>query len=714
MAVAQTNITLPPPIAGAFEDFEDFEEGQDLAAKGWTATNFTDEGNPDPNLDDPLSASYKDWVVITRERMASIGAWDSARRLQVAQGQVVNGAPVTQLLINKFIYSESDIRSGNQVMYLESPNFNCTGQVGVTLVFYSAYEQNQDNIAAVEYSVDDGANWLPVAYFIDATDIVRDGEGNIDAEATMNASHGDAAVYYDLEGNYFGGTFGSFIMAPITPDLAPYIQGRINDNSVESKRVEVYRLAQADNKEKVKLRFAHAGTASWYWGLDNIGLYAIPPKTPPARPTVSAPSTAPFFSATVTLSGSAFVGSDPGQIHGLSVWQVAAEGAGFAPATGLAAPLMNISSATALTSLPLSLDRLFPGQKVQVSVQYQDQFSNKSEYAEPVLMTVGTEFPPQVPGSFEDFEDTAEYETPEGWVAENQSDEGLAYPGFFVASIDTLTAFGGRRVQVPEVVVGNSLYGESDTQSGNQIMWITTPEYNLTGYSGVWIAFRSNYEQNQDSFGGVEYTTDNGTTWKPIVYMIDVSDIVVAAGGGADAEATLTATHGDVAKILNDLGERVEIGTYGDFVNARPFSALGPYISGRINDDPAESKRYERFRVAGADNQARVRFRFTHTGTGSWYWGIDDFGVYSEASVPPPANFRITDVRYNPGAGTPTVDLKWTSESGKKYTVQSTTTLGTWAPLQTDITATGTETTFTHTNLPVGETFRSYRILLQP
>lgn len=715
----QTTITLPAPIAGAFEDFNSIEEGGDLSAKGWTVTNFTSEANLDPNLDDPNSSSYEDWVVISRERMNAIGTaggWDAGRRLQVAPGQVVNGAAVTELMQDKFIYAESDVRSGSQVQYLESPNFNCTGQVGVTLVFYSAYEQNQDNIGAVEYSVDGGVSWLPIAYLIDAPDIIRDGEGNIDAEATLTTSYGDVASYTDELGEFIGGTYGSFIKAPISADLAPFIQGRINDNTVESKRVEVYRLAQADNKATVRLRFAQVGTASWYWGLDNIGLYAIPPKSPPNRPTVAAPATAPFFSASVTLTGSAFAASDPGQVHGLSVWQVAGEASAFSADTGLAAPLIVVPSATSLTSLPLSLDRLFPGQTVQVSLQHQDQFSNKSQFAAPVTMTVSSTFPPAVPGTFEDFETTTEFETPSGWTAENQSDEGLSYPGWFVASSDTLIGLGDRRLAVPDVVSGLSLYGESDTQSGNQIMYITTPEYNLSAHAGVWIAFKSNYEQNQDSFGGLEYTTDSGNTWKPIVYMMDVPDVLRLPSGEVDANTTLTTTYGDLAKVIGDDGLRVENGRYADFILARPLDALGPFISGRLNDDPVESKRYERYRLAGADNQARVQFRFTHTGTGSWYWGIDDFGLYSEATTPPQPESRITSVRrFLPVAGGPaSVELKWTSVAGKKYTVQTATTLAAWAPLQTNLDATGTETTYTHADIPASDTVRYYRVLTQP
>lgn len=50
----------------------------------------------------------------------------------------------------------------------------------------------------------------------------------------------------------------------------------MNDNSTESKRVELFRLPQADKQAKVRFRFAHAGTDSWYFGIDDFGIYAIP------------------------------------------------------------------------------------------------------------------------------------------------------------------------------------------------------------------------------------------------------------------------------------------------------------------------------------------------------------------------------------------------------------------------------------------------------
>ena len=55
---------------------------------------------------------------------------------------------------------------------------------------------------------------------------------------------------------------------------------------MESKRVELYRLAGADNQSHVRFRFAHAGTDSWYFGVDAFGIYSIPSV---AAPVATAP-----------------------------------------------------------------------------------------------------------------------------------------------------------------------------------------------------------------------------------------------------------------------------------------------------------------------------------------------------------------------------------------------------------------------------------------
>src|SRR5207249_1802370 len=75
-----------------------------------------------------------------------------------------------------------------------------------------------------------------------------------------------------------GGYYGAFIGVTSNrwSGLAPYISRRVDDDPVGSKRVEILAMPLADNQPKVRLRFAHAGANSWYWGVDDVGLYSLP------------------------------------------------------------------------------------------------------------------------------------------------------------------------------------------------------------------------------------------------------------------------------------------------------------------------------------------------------------------------------------------------------------------------------------------------------
>jgi hypothetical protein len=227
-----------------------------------------------------------DWIVLSRERIESIGAagkWDAARRLNVSE-VYVNGTKVDSLALGKFLYAESDVRGGNQIQYAISPDVNLTGKADIYLSFHSIYEQNQDSIGAVEYSIDQGNTWLPVVYMIDGPDIKKDSDGNVDPVATLSDTNGDAAAYEDpITGEAIGKTYGTFIGVATSEwaTLAPFISARVNDDPVESKRVELFRLPKADNQANVRLRFAQAGTGSWYFGIDNVGFYSITQVAPP-------------------------------------------------------------------------------------------------------------------------------------------------------------------------------------------------------------------------------------------------------------------------------------------------------------------------------------------------------------------------------------------------------------------------------------------------
>jgi hypothetical protein len=302
------NIVLPAPIV--FENFNSVPEGEIPA--GWTAINFTDDGTPGLDLNDPHSESYKGWVVISRQRVIDVGAlggWDAQHRLNVAPGQVVNGAPVTSLVDGNFVYAESDVRGGSQVQYLFTPDFDLTGKANIFMSYHSIYTQNQDNVNSVEYSIDGGTNWLPVVIMIDRDDIIRKADGTIDPEATLNEPRGDSALYVDPNsGEAVGGSYGAFLAVPTSSfaTLAPFISGRVNDDSFESKRVEIFRLPQADNQAKVRIRFMQAGTASWYYGVDNFGLYSITTIEAPAitvQPQTVTANEGENVSLTVTATG---------------------------------------------------------------------------------------------------------------------------------------------------------------------------------------------------------------------------------------------------------------------------------------------------------------------------------------------------------------------------------------------------------------------------
>lgn len=318
---AYRNIVLPAPLY--FEDFDATPEGQ--LPTGWTAVSYTDVQNPDPDLGNLDSASYATWIVVAAERFTGAFVtysnpenpddWetDYRRVLSVNPFNVVNGQVFNQPLASgRFAFGNSGYRNGrSQVLYLFTPDFDLTGKTDVHLAFHSLWEQNQDSIVAVEYSVDHGQTWLPLAYLLDAPDIVRvtneiTGEVTVDAVATLTAEHADVARYTDPDTfEEKGGTYGAFIGAAISPALAPYIEARVNDDPVESKRIELYRLPQADNQPAVRFRFAHAGTDSWYFGLDNFGLYSMS-LPPPERPVLSIARTGNTVTITWPANASGF------------------------------------------------------------------------------------------------------------------------------------------------------------------------------------------------------------------------------------------------------------------------------------------------------------------------------------------------------------------------------------------------------------------------
>jgi len=723
------NLILPqaPIISENFDSFPEqtdspqgYNEGLNKwTYKNWTIEQYTDVRTPGWDLDDPNSDAYLGWVLTSKQRvldMGTAGKWEGPRRVSNVAEQYVNGQRVTSLMSTNFFYAESDQRGGSQVQYLYSPDYDMTGKNNLYVYYHSMYEQNQDSIASVEYSIDQGKTWLPIVYMIDKDDLKLDAAGAIDGYATLSAAQSDTAKYVDPQtAAEIGLTYGSFVGASSNTwsTLSKYISGRINDDATESKRVEFFPIPKADNQSKVRFRFAQAGTGSWYFGIDNFAIYSyVPPTAVPAQPVVTAPAEASPIAKQITVNSSAFKGYAAADTHALSIWQISS-GPAFTPSTGFSATLRTITSATSLTSVSFPADQLIPGSTYYISVQYQDQGGMKSNFSEPVAVKIAA-LP--TPIALETFETTADYSVPTGWTASNMSDAtGVAdpadinsdtYANWVVVPFTTLQTLGGGRADYPDIATGKSLYAESDNRSGNQIQVIVTPDYNLAGKNNIWLAFKSSYVQNQDNIGVAEYSIDKGVNWLPIVYLVNDkasnTDVVRNADGTIDAVKTLTTTAGDIAKVIDPVtGARVDAGKYADFILAKPIESLGPYISGRIDDDKAESRRYERYRLTSADNQATVRLRFVQAGTGSWWWGLDDIGLYS---VSEGATTTGPTLKVALSAGK--VVVSWPA-SATGFKLQSATALGgSW----TDVAgaqAVGTEQQVTVT--PTGTAF--YRLI---
>jgi hypothetical protein len=168
-----------------------------------------------------------------------------------------------------------------------------------------------------------------VAYYLESSDIVRvidetHGGFRVDAIATMNRRHNDIASYIDNSGVEVGGTYGAFIGAPVSNALETHIFSRIDDDPIGSKRIEYFRLPDADNQPAVRFRFTHAGRDSWYFGIDDFGLYATdsgpgePPKLSVARQGDEIVLTWPANAEGFTLESASALGGDWNAVPGVS------------------------------------------------------------------------------------------------------------------------------------------------------------------------------------------------------------------------------------------------------------------------------------------------------------------------------------------------------------------------------------------------------------
>ncbi|MGO8696575.1 MAG: immunoglobulin domain-containing protein [Limisphaerales bacterium] len=312
---ASDEISVPDGSGNGFVQV-DLSAPYGLLPAGWTVSNYTAIQDNTWDFTDGTSDWYINFVVVETNTIGVNTVFDDQGEVASSPGLVtsygpsrlvsppviLNGVLLTNLFSGNVLYCDSDQRQnrGGQVNYVITGDYDLTGHNNIYLAFHSMYEQNQDNLGAVEYSIDQGKTWQPALYLLDDGTTDTDGSdvvytnGVIDVSATFNTSRSDQAYYLP---------YGAFIGAPITTALIPFIQGRRNDDQLSSKRIEVLRLAMADNQPTVRVRFIQAGTSSWFFGIDDFGLYSIliPQITQqPASQTVNANAPATF---TVTASG---------------------------------------------------------------------------------------------------------------------------------------------------------------------------------------------------------------------------------------------------------------------------------------------------------------------------------------------------------------------------------------------------------------------------
>lgn len=288
--VAYQSLSLPTPLFS--ENFDGVAEGG--LPDGWVSRTFTSPVNFDEDAGNLDSLTYSRWSVINASRFTGpLAAYsaepteDYKRVLLENPRTVVNGQLVSPLGQGGILFGNSGYRNdGSQYLDVISKSYDLTGKTDIFLYFHSLWEQNQDSVGGVEYSIDNGASWLPVVYYLNTPQVLRDGDGNVDAVATFETVFAGTAVYFDPDtGEEKGGNYGDFLLAPITQALASHIVPGVDDSPTNGKRVELLRLPMADNQANVRLRFFHAGTDSWYFGVDNVALHSVPTVAAPVIAT---------------------------------------------------------------------------------------------------------------------------------------------------------------------------------------------------------------------------------------------------------------------------------------------------------------------------------------------------------------------------------------------------------------------------------------------
>jgi hypothetical protein len=494
------NIQLPAPLY--LETFDGLAEGS-LPA-GWTAQNVTSPITPGLDPNDVTSDFYLNWAVVNRSTISNLANVTASYLsvFNVLPFQVVNSQVVTSLTDGNLVLSASEGRpAGAQIRYLFTGDYNLSGRSDISISFHSLWTQNQDSFGSVEYSINGGATWLPALYLLDGPDILRDGTGQIDASNSLAAVYGDVADPVTMlpQNGYYGSVVG--VARERWATLGPYFSARVNDDTTESKRVEVLRLPQADNQPAVRFRFAHSGSDSWYFGIDNFGIYsgAI---VPPLLSAVTPASRVSYVGSTATFTASA-----RGAVPIGYQWrknEVILPGQ-----TGATLSLQNLqlgdagnyavvvtSSGLSVTSSPVSLSVLStPSCGVTEDLMVYLNFDNNlngqgGTTVSGTLMTGVARYAPGVIGQAASFQNDARGGGPSDWAVTLGNQDAI-YAGNFTVALWLKTS----------ITSDGALTGNKDWNSGGNTGWLMD-QYDV-GYLNFRAAGGDRYDLGPEIRDGV-------------------------------------------------------------------------------------------------------------------------------------------------------------------------------------------------------------------
>jgi hypothetical protein len=304
------NLVLPAsPITG--ENFDSYPEAPDAAhagPTGWALTNlswlelgasgFDVNGGDVWDLTSQANDPFVNWCMVSTNTGASL----ESEILDNRQDQLVNGVPLKgdTWMSGNCLFAASDGRARHpvdgtgsnindqyapQIQVAVSAPFDLSSVTNPVLTFSSAVRiSGNGEMDALEYSADNGTNWLPVIFMFNANRLFYSADGTYDAvkiftNAWTDVAHfpvtQDPATRFEVSVGSLGGKFGDVLKVPITAALSPFIANR-NDGSA-ARKVEAIRLPEASKKKAVRLRFTHYGSCGWEWAVDNIAFYDIAP-----------------------------------------------------------------------------------------------------------------------------------------------------------------------------------------------------------------------------------------------------------------------------------------------------------------------------------------------------------------------------------------------------------------------------------------------------